>query len=181
VRWLSDRVPAKSPGATPALAELLLVALVLLDGAGRLPHPTVPRPPAELMAQPAPQVHAPTANTYDRLYMFWSVEGFPRFVNGTSTFMPRPLVRMRRAMRRFPDPGSIDFLRPLGVRTVIVHPGLERIPFPPSGREAVRGGSATAIIARPVHGLPVRRERVGRAVVYRLGAAPGRDREVRPR
>jgi sugar phosphate isomerase/epimerase len=109
--------------------------------------------------------------------MFWSVDGFPRIVNGTSTFMPRPLLRMRRAMRRFPDRASVDFLRSLGVRTVVVHPGLERIPFPPAGRETVRGGSAAAIASRPVRGLAVHRERVRGALVYRLAPRAPRHGE----
>ena len=159
----------RSSGAVvPTILGVALVAVVLLDGAGRIAHPTVPPVPAALMAQPGPQVHAPTDNTYDRLYMFWSTEGFPRIVNGTSTFSPRPLLRMRRAMGRFPDRRSLALLRSLGVRTVVVHPGLDRVPFPPSGREAVRGRSAEAIAARPLAGLPVRRERVGGALVYRL-------------
>ena len=160
--------PAHPGGVLPVALGVALVGLVLLDGAGRIAHPTVPPVPAALMAQPGPQVHAPTDNTYDRLYMFWSTEGFPRIVNGTSTFSPRPLLRARRAMGRFPDPSSLALLRSLGVRTVVVHPGLDRVPFPPSGREAVRGRSAAAIAARPVAGLPVTRERVDGALVYRL-------------
>jgi hypothetical protein len=163
------RAGARRVGAAvPTALGVALVALVLLDGAGRISHPTVPPVPAALMAQPGPQVHAPTDNTYDRLHMFWSTEGFPRIVNGTSTFSPRPLLRMRRAMGRFPDRRSLSLLRSLGVRTVVVHPGLDRVAFPPSGREAVRGRSAAAIAARPLDGLAVRRERVGAALVYRL-------------
>ena len=159
---------SRAGGVLPVALGAAMVALVLLDGAGRIAHPTVPAAPSALMAQPGPQIHAPTDNTYDRLYMFWSTEGFPRIVNGTSTFSPRPLLRARRAMGRFPDASSLALLRSLGVRTVVVHPGLDRVPFPPSGREAVRGRSAAAIAARPLAGLPVSRERVGRALVYRL-------------
>jgi hypothetical protein len=84
-------------------------------------------------------------------------------------------------MRRFPDRASIDFLRSLGVRTVVVHRGLERISFPPAGRETVRGGSAAAIASRPLRGLPVRRERVRGALVYRLAPRASLDADGRPR
>lgn len=164
----------------PTALGVALVAVVLLDGAGRIPHPTVPPAPVARMALPTPQLHVPTNDIYDRLYMYWSTQGFPVIANGVSTFSVPPLVKMRRAIRAFPDRRSIELLRALGVRTVILHPGVDRMPFPPAGRKSThprerldrtRGAGARGvrrIAARPVTGLPIRRERIGGAFVYRL-------------
>ncbi len=154
------RLASRAAGAT-------LVALVLLEGSGwdldglgpKGPaHPTVPAPPPGQLAAPAPQLHLPTEPDDNRRYLIWSTEGFPKMVNGRSSFMPRQFADVRRRTARFPDRSSTAFLRRLGVRTVIVH--LDRRDAPP-----------------PPPALGLKREVRGRVALYDLG--PGSRTEPR--
>ena len=178
-----SRGPALGSAAF-AVVPVALVGLVLLDGAGRVPHPTAPPAPARVLSQPHPQLHLPSNDVYDRLYMLWSTEGFPQIANGVSTFSLPPLTRLRRAVRRFPDPRSVALLRRMGIRTVVVHRGLDRLPFPPAGRRPVRSREQAArapgagerevrrILARPTAGLGLHREWLGETVVFHVEPRP---------
>src|SRR5581483_6386250 len=88
-----------------------VAAVVLVEGAGRVGNPAVPAFPGAQRSARAPQVHAPTNASYDRIYQLWSVEGFPFIVNGVSTFDLPSLDTVRGVMAKFPDRGSVKFLR----------------------------------------------------------------------
>jgi hypothetical protein len=165
--------PSVAKVAGPAAAALL-VAAVLADGAGRLPQPSVPPVPPERMAQPAPVLHAPSDNNFDRLYMLWSTERFAPIVNGTSTFARRQLLRGRRALRGFPDRRSVALLRAMGVRTVVLHLDVEGVRFPPPGNEPLRAEPARLVARRPIRGLGLERERLPGAIAYHLSPAGAR-------
>jgi len=133
-----------------------LTALVLLEGSGALPHPAAPVPPAGQGAIAGPQLHLPTDAGGDLRYMFWSTEGFPRIVNGTSGFTPGALDALRRDVAGFPDQPSVGRLRDLGVRSVVLHPDLA-------------AGTAWADAAgKDVAGLRLDRVERGDVVVFSL-------------
>jgi hypothetical protein len=156
---------------------LLLVGAVLAEGSafrraedGSLwpprgeEQPTVPERPAALDGLPEPQLHLPaeTGEKSSPLFVLWSTEGFPKIVNGLGSLQPPEYTRVQEVTPAFPDRRSIDVLRSLGVRTVVLHP------------ELAAGTAWSAVAARPVRGLPVRRQQRGGLVTYALqgGRAP---------
>lgn len=166
----------REPGRGYAAVTAALVAAILLEGCAFRPvvngaivlagpsHPTVPPPPSGQVHAPGPQLHLPTGDKYnpaargwdDITYMFWSTDGFRPVVNGTSGFLPPPLGTLRKQMRRFPDRATVDRLRSLGVRTVVLHP------------ERARGTSWERTASRSVRGLPVVRQKRDGVVVFSL-------------
>jgi hypothetical protein len=110
-----------------AAAGVLLAAAIVVEGLGPPPVVRVPDEPGGQASAPEPQLHLPLAAPGDFtdyssfLYMLWSTEGFPRIVNGTSGFTPRLIVELPEHVRGFPDRGSIDYLRELGVASVVFH------------------------------------------------------------
>jgi hypothetical protein len=104
----------------------------------------------------SPILVLPSNNRIDNNVMLWSTDRFEPIVNGNSGFITRRLAGAREVTAAFPDPNSIDYLRELGVRTVILLPG--RAVGTPWERAA----------SIPVDGLGITREEVGEAVVYRL-------------
>jgi hypothetical protein len=149
------RTPA-SRGAAASMAIGLVVAVILVEGLGPTQHPAVARAPAGQLDAPGPQLHLPTDDVVDTQYAFWSIDGFPKIANGSASFAPAGLVRTRRIVQSFPDARSVAYLRELGVRTVILHPGLAA-GTPWEGAET-----------RPVDGLPLVREDRGDVVLYEL-------------
>jgi hypothetical protein len=154
-----------------AAAGALVVVAIVLEGAGfRLGQPgesfivpprhaTVPERPGRQPDDQAPQLHLPfTGDMASARYVLWSTEGFPAIVNGQGSFEPTLTKRIGRRVRSFPDRRSVRFLRSLGVRTVVLHPGL------------VPGTAWAATAHRSVRGLPLRRENSQDVVVYHLAA-----------
>ena len=145
----------------PRLAAALatgLVAIVLVEFADlRGPaHPTVPAQPAGARDLPEPQLHLPMSRVGNRRYVLWSTDGFPRIVNGRASFDPSRTSEIAYGVRNFPDRASVALLRDLGVRAVVVHPGL------------AAGTSWEDADRKPVAGLGLDRERRGSVVVHRL-------------
>jgi hypothetical protein len=151
----------RRPRLRAALAAGLVV-VVLVEGAGfegldGPAHPTVPAEPAALHGLPDPQLHLPMSRVGNRRYVLWSSDGFPRLVNGRASFNPSLMSQIAWRVRDFPDRASVGYLRRLGVRVVVLHPGF------------ARGTSWAGAERRPVAGLGLSRERRGAVVVYRLG------------
>lgn len=147
----SDRRP---PGR---IVAGVLVAIVLVEGIGRLDHPEVPPAPIALGALESPQLHLPTDDFNDAFYMYWSTDGFPSVVNGVSGFLPTSLDTMRHQMTSFPDAASVSLLSEMGVRSVVLH--LDRVAGTPWQDAA----------ARSIDGLPLTRRDEGSIVIYELG------------
>lgn len=141
-----------------------LVLVVLVEGAGFSfegglagpAHPTVPAEPAGQRGLPAPQLHLPMSREGNRRYALWSSAGFPRIVNGRASFQPALTTSIAESVARFPDARSVARLRELGVRTVVLHPGL------------AAGTSWEGAETAPFSGLGLVRERRGDVVVFRL-------------
>jgi hypothetical protein len=98
----------------------------------------------------------PSSQNLDQPVMLWSTDRFQRMVNGGSGFTPNSQAQVRDATVSFPDFGSVDYLRKLGVKNVVVL------------RDRLGGTPWEGMLDRPVDGLGVTREEVGDAVVYRL-------------
>lgn len=151
----AERVPPR-PGPLLRLATLVPLVLVLGEGLNVTPHPVVPQQPAALRSVDGPVLILPSDQGTDQLAMLWSTTHFQPLVNGGSGFTPRRLDEARQATLSFPDQASIDYLRALGVRTVVVL------------RPRVVGTPWESAIDLPVDNLGILRDDVGNTVVYRL-------------
>ena len=167
----ASAVAARVRGRRLAAALPALLCLAVLvegsgfavgkEGRGALAGPiakTVPDPPPGQVGLGGPRLHLPV-RTYLRSfpYMLWTTDDFAPIVNGISGFPPRFLDRLSRRVEGFPSRASVDYLRGIGVRYVVLHPDdVARTPWRNWRR-------------RPVRGLGVRRRQTGGVVVYDLG------------
>jgi hypothetical protein len=154
----------------PAVPVALMAAMagaVLAEGRGSVPNPAVPPVPSGQDAVPGPQYHLPTNAAYDRVYQYWSVNGFPLIANGVATFGIHSQDALRVKMASFPDARSVDILRREGFRSVILHLDVERLPIP---QKHIHPYPPNALVAarRSVAGLPLTRTRRGSYIVYAL-------------
>ena len=130
---------------------VLLIGL-LGEGAGHLGHPVVPQPTRAEIGLPGPRLDLPTDGAHDRIWQYFSTDGFPKIPIGNSTFDMPAVDDLRGGMKGFPDKASIEKLRYYGIRTVVLHLGkIKDLPVshslavaePPDpvggGREAGRG------------------------------------------
>ncbi|WP_410810637.1 hypothetical protein [Micromonospora sp. 067-2] len=151
----AQRIPSW-PGPWLRLATLLPLLLVTVEGLNTTPHPVVPTQPAALRTAEGPLLVLPSNQGLDQHVMLWSTSGFPDVVNGGSGFTPRQLDDVRRVSQSFPDQTSVDYLRTLGVRTVVLLRG------------QVAGTPWEITIDAPVESLGITRQEIDGAVVYRL-------------
>jgi hypothetical protein len=129
----------------------------------------VPSAPAAQTAVRGPQLHLPMHPSNDRLYQFWSVDGFPKIYNGVSTFDIASADRLRRSMRLFPNRHTIEEAQKLGIRTIVLHTNLDKVPLPPPQTIKREPADARAAAAKPVPGgLGVRVRREPGLVIYYL-------------
>jgi hypothetical protein len=151
----AERVPPR-PGPLLRLATLLPLVLVLVEGLNVTPHPIVPVQPAAMRTVEGPLLVLPSDQGTDQNVMLWSTTRFQDVVNGGSGFTPRRLAEVRQVTMTFPDAASVDYLRGLGVKTVVLL------------RDRVAGTPWQATIDLPVDSLGIQREDVGEAVIFRL-------------
>ena len=157
-----------STALTAGIAAMLVVAVVVegrglpFDPTDARAEPQVPSPPADLSDVPAPQLYLP-AETADqnRRYLLWSTDGFPDLFNGRSSVEPAWTARVIRSMDRFPDRASVERLRHVGVRSVIIDLDL------------ATGTPQEHAAGRPVAGLGIERRRRGGAIVYDIEPSRG--------
>jgi hypothetical protein len=149
-----------------AALGVVLAGAILAEGAGFSlsggglagpAHPTVPPEPAGQRGLAAPQLHVPMSREGNRRYELWSTAGFPRIVNGRASFQPALTTAIAVDVAGFPDARSVARLRALGVRTVVLHPGL------------AAGTSWAGAERKPLAaGLGLVRERRGSVVVFHV-------------
>jgi hypothetical protein len=138
------------------IATGCLVTLVFVEGLGPTPLARVPDLPSGPVAAVEPELHLPSVDEIESHYTFWSIGGFPKLANGRGAFVPSRIVEIRNATADFPDANSVEYLRRLGIRTVILHPDLAAgTPWEDAAR-------------RPTRGLPLVREERGGVVLYEL-------------
>jgi len=152
----ANRIP---PWPSPWLRIVTLIplALVVVEGVNQTPHPIVPPQPAAMRTVDGPLLVLPSDQLYDENVMLWSTTKFQDIVNGGSGFTPNRLAEVRTATATFPDVTSINYLRSMGVRTVVVI--RDRVPA---------GSPLQTAIELPVDSLGITREDIENAVVYHL-------------
>lgn len=151
----AERVPSW-PGPWMRLATLLPLLLVVVEGLNTTPHPVVPVQPAAMRTVDGPMLVLPSSQNLDQPVMLWSTSRFQDMVNGGSGFTPDTQARVRELTLGFPDRPSVDYLRTLGVRNVVIL------------RAQLAGTPWERIVDNPVDGLGITREEVGDAIVYHL-------------
>ncbi|MGI5148334.1 hypothetical protein ACQEVC_18490 [Plantactinospora sp. CA-294935] len=155
------RVPGRRAAgfrrALVRLVALIPLALIVVEGVNTTPHAPVIPQPAALRGAEGPLLVLPSSGTLEFSVMLWSTDGFPKIVNGLAAFTPDSQAQTLGITASFPDRLSVDHLRQLGVRTVVVLP------------EYLPGTPWQEVLNRPVDGLGVTREEVAGSVVFRLG------------
>jgi hypothetical protein len=178
-QWLYARARAWSAGrrhervrdGLPALLGAVLLVGLLGEGAGHLAHPLVPQPARAEIGLPAPLIDLPTDEASDRVWQYFSTDGFPRIADGTSTFLIPRQDDLRGGMNGFPDEASVEKLRWYGIRTAVLHLHLVKLPGLYHG-EGTEPPDPIAAAAKPIGGLGVTRRRVGDVVIYSIGPGP---------
>lgn len=162
---------ARNAGRIVAVVGALLVVGVVGEGAGHLGDPVVPQPAKAEIGLQGPVMDLPTDGAADRLWQYFSTNGFYKIPLGNSTFDIPATDDLRGGMSGFPDRASVEKLRYYGVKTVVLHtvmptlPGIKlpAIPEPPDVQGAAR---------KSVAGLGVTRRSVGTLVIYEIGPGP---------
>jgi hypothetical protein len=158
-------------GRMAAVVGALLVVGLVGEGAGHLGHPLVPQPASAEIGLPAPILDLPTDGAADRLWQYFSTDGFPKIAQGNSTFDLPAQDDLRGGMNGFPDKASVEKLRWYGIRTVVLHLALPTLPGL-HGKETAEPPDVVAAAAKPVKGLGVTSRRVGDVVIYTIGPGP---------
>jgi hypothetical protein len=163
---------SRSFPALGAVVGVLLLVGILGEGAGHMGHLKVPQPqPAEVGLR-GPLLDLPTDGSYDRIWQYFSTDGFYDIPIGNSTFNLPIVDDLRGGMAGFPDKASVEKLRYWGIKTVVLHTE----PFqnlPSEHGFAVPEPQDTAAAARkPVAGLGISARRAGSLVIYEIGPGP---------
>jgi hypothetical protein len=162
---------ARSARRITAVVGALLVVAVVGEGAGHLGHPLVPQPVRAEIGLRGPVMDLPTDGAADRLWQYFSTDGFYKIPVGNSTFDIPALDDLRGGMSGFPDRASVEKLRYYGIKTVVLHtamPTLPAIKLP----EVPEPPDPAAAAAKPVGGLGITKQRVGSLVIYEIGPGP---------
>jgi hypothetical protein len=175
VQWLLVRAGAWGKRHTVRWAAAILGVVLLIgllgEGAGHLAHPVVPQPkPAEIGLR-GPLLDLPTDGAADRVWQYYSTDGFYKIPIGNSTFDIPQVDDLRGGMSGFPDRASIEKLRYYGIKTVVLHLTMPKLPGI-VGYALAEPPNVRAAAAKPVAGLGVKRRRVGSLVIYEIGPGP---------
>jgi len=169
--------PRRGALALPALGLPALVGAVFLvgilgEGAGHLGHPLVPQPAKAEIGLPGPLIDLPTDGALDRVWQYFSTDGFPKIANGESTFDIPAEDDLRGGMSGFPDKASVEKLRYYGIRTVVLHTVLPKDLPPETGPVIAEPPDPAANAKKPIAGLGITRRQVGSVVIYEIGPGP---------
>lgn len=157
-------------GLAAILGVVLLIGL-LGEGAGHLAHPVVPQPkPAEVGLR-GPLLDLPSDGAADRVWQYYSTNGFYEIPIGNSTFDIPQVDDLRGGMSGFPDKASIEKLRHYGIKTVVLHLTMPKLPGI-HGYALAEPPNVQAAAAKPVAGLGVKRRHVGSLVIYEIEPGP---------
>ncbi|MEU4214778.1 hypothetical protein [Actinoplanes sp. NPDC026623] len=115
----AHRMPPR-PGPWLRLATFVPLLLVLVESWSAIAHPVVPKQPAAMRTVTGPMLVLPTAALTDQTVMLWSTTRFEQMANGSGGFAPQRQSDLRRSVTTFPDAASIQYLRTLGVTTVLL-------------------------------------------------------------
>jgi hypothetical protein len=158
--------------ALPGIVGVVLVIGLVGEGAGHLGHPVVPQPAKAEIGLPGPVLDLPTDGALDRIWQYFSTNGFYKIPTGESTFDIPAIDDLRGGMNGFPDKASVEKLRYYGIHTVVLHtvipPGLP----PEQGWVIAEPPDPAAAAKKPVAGLGITRRQVGSVVIYEIGPGP---------
>ncbi len=157
----------------PALAGAVLLIGILGEGAGHLGHPVVPQPARAEIGLPGPILDLPTDGALDRVWQYFSTDGFPKIPNGESTFDIPAEDDLRGGMNGFPDKASVEKLRYYGIQ----HGRAAHRAAEGAARRSRAGCSPSRPTrpptrAKPIAGLGITRRQVGSVVIYEIGPGP---------
>jgi hypothetical protein len=156
----------------PALVGVALLVGLLGEGAGHLGHPIVPQPAKAEIGLPGPILDLPTDGALDRIWQYFSTNGFYKIPIGNSTFDMPDVDDLRGGMNGFPDRASVEKLRYYGIRTVVLHTVLPKGLPPEHGPVVAEPPDPAAAAKKPIAGLGVTRRQVGSLVIYEIGPGP---------
>ena len=158
--------------AASAAVGVVLVVGIIGEGAGHMAHPLVPQPARAEVGLPGPLLDLPTDGALDRVWQYFSTNGFYKIPIGNSTFDMPSVDDLRGGMRNFPDKASVEKLRYYGIRTVVLHTVTYKELPPEHGLVIPEPPNPVAAAAKPVAGLGITRRRFGSIVVYEIGPGP---------
>ena len=175
-QWLIARVRAWGDGrslrALGAMTGVVLAIGLLGEGAGHLGHLLVPQPARAEIGLPGPLLDLPTDPALDRIWQYYSTDGFYEIPTGNSTFDMPDVDDLHGGMNGFPDRASVEKLRFYHIKTVVLHT------VPPKGLPPVHDHvlpnppDPVAAAAKPIAGLGITRRRVGSLEIYEIGPGP---------
>ena len=172
VRRVGPWAKRNSLRSVPALLGVALLVGVLGEGAGHLNHPIVPQPTSAEVGLPGPILDLPTDGTLDRIWQYFSTNGFYKIPVGNSTFDMPAVDDLRGGMSGFPDKASVEKLRYYGIKTVVLHTQMYK-ELPPEQTEVIREPpDPVSAAAKPIAGLGITRRQVGTVVIYEIGPGP---------
>ncbi len=158
--------------ALPGIVGVVLVIGLIGEGAGHLGHPVVPQPAKTEIGLPGPVLDLPTDGALDRIWQYFSTDGFYKIPVGESTFDIPAIDDLRGGMNGFPDKASVEKLRYYGIKTVVLHtvipPGLP----PEQGWVIAEPPDPAAAAKKSVAGLGITKRQVGSVVIYEIGPGP---------
>ena len=154
----------------------MLLIGILGEGAGHLGHPLVPQPARAEIGLPGPMLDLPTDGALDRVWQYFSTDGFYKIPIGESTFDIPAVDDLRGGMNGFPDKASVEKLRYYGIRTVVLHTVLPKGLPPEQGWVIPEPPDPAAAARKPIAGLGITRRQVGSVVIYEIGRAEGAAR-----
>jgi hypothetical protein len=159
-------------GGVAALVGVVLAIGILGEGAGHLGHPLVPQPAQAEVGLPGPLLDLPTDGALDRIWQYFSTDGFYKIPIGNSTFDMPQVDDLRGGMNGFPDKASVEKLRYYGIKTVVLHTVLPKELPPEHGPVIAEPPDPAAAAKKPIAGLGITRRQVGSLVIYEIGPGP---------
>jgi hypothetical protein len=171
--WAADRTSAaRALTSVPAVIGVVALVGLLGEGAGHLGHPVVPQPAKAEVGLPGPLLDLPTDGALDRIWQYFSTDGFYKIPIGNSTFDMPDVDDLRGGMNGFPDRASVEKLRYYGIRTVVLHTVLPKGLPPEHGPVIAEPPDPAAAARKPIAGLGITRRQVGSVVIYEIGPGP---------
>ncbi|MCA2212710.1 hypothetical protein [Jidongwangia harbinensis] len=151
----AQRIPPW-PGPWLRLATFVPLMLVLVESWNATAHPVMPEQPVVMRTVTGPMLVLPTSDLQDRSVMLWSTSRFQPMANGSGGFAAERQATLRQNVASFPDAASVQYLRSLGISTVLL------VRSQVAGTPWERAGDV------PVDALGIRREDLDDGVVFRL-------------
>ncbi|HEY1451777.1 MAG TPA: hypothetical protein VGF47_12560 [Solirubrobacteraceae bacterium] len=160
-----------SLSAATATVGVVIVIGIVGEGAGHMAHPVVPQPTRAEIGLPGPRLDLPTDGAADRVWQYFSTDGFYKIPIGNSTFDIPAIDDLRGGIHNFPDKASVEKLRYYGIKTVVLHLTMPKLPGLIGFAKAEPPRPAENA-AKPIAGLGITRKQVGSLVIYEIGPGP---------